>query len=149
MLYQKQAGVLTSTGGAALNREDYVENLLDYYENPRNRGPLDPAHLHASGGNPGCGDLVTMYARLDDAGHIEALSFEGEGCTISQASASILTELAQGKTLAEVEAMSYDDLINVLGREVVSVRPRCATLGLSILKSAAQDYTKAERTRQS
>jgi nitrogen fixation NifU-like protein len=132
-----------------LNREDYVETLLDYYENPRNRGPLEPAHLHASGGNPGCGDIVTMYARLDDSGRIEALSFEGDGCTISQASASMLTELAQGKTLKELEAMSYDDLIDVLGREVVSVRPRCATLGLSILKSAAQDYAIAERAQRS
>jgi nitrogen fixation NifU-like protein len=81
-----------------------------------------------------------MYARVDECGHIDALSFEGEGCTISQASASMLTELAQGKTLDEIEAMSYEELIEVLGREVVNVRPRCATLGLSILKNAARDY---------
>ena len=149
MRYQTRWAPSMRTGGAALNREDYVETLLDYYENPRNRGVLDPAQLHASGGNPGCGDIVTMYARLNDTGQIEALSFEGEGCTISQASASILTEFAQGKTLEEIEALSYDDLIDLLGREVVSVRPRCATLGLSILKSAAQDYTRAERSRQS
>ncbi|MGH2386789.1 MAG: iron-sulfur cluster assembly scaffold protein [Chloroflexota bacterium] len=131
-----------------MNREDYVETLLDYYENPRNRGPLPDAQIHASGGNPGCGDLVTMYARLDDEDRISELSFEGEGCTISQAAASILTELAQGKTLAELEEMSYEDLIDVLGREVVSVRPRCATLGLSILKNAARDHTHAGSTRE-
>lgn len=126
-----------------MDREEYVENLLDYYENPRNRGSLPEAQIHASGGNPGCGDLVTMYAHVGDDGRINEVSFEGEGCTISQAAASMLTELVQGKTLDEVEEMSYEELIDVLGREVVSVRPRCATLGLSILKNAARDYTHA------
>jgi nitrogen fixation NifU-like protein len=127
-----------------VDREEYVETLLDYYEHPRNRGPLPDAQLHASGGNPGCGDLVTMYAKLDDSGRLAALSFEGDGCTISQAAASMLTEVAQGKSLDEVEAMSYDDMIDLLGREVVSVRPRCATLGLSILKNAARDYAQQQ-----
>jgi nitrogen fixation NifU-like protein len=128
-----------------VNREDYVEMLLDYYEHPRNRGALEPADLHASGGNPGCGDVVTMYARVDGDGHLTDLAFDGEGCTISQAAASLVTEVATGKTLAEVEQMSYDELIDLLGREVVSVRPRCATLGLSILKQAARDYRRAPR----
>lgn len=125
-----------------MDRETYVENLLDYYENPRNRGHLPDAQIVASGGNPGCGDLVTMYARLDEHGHVEALSFEGDGCTISQAAASMLTEMAQGKSIDEIEAMSYEELMDVLGREVVSVRPRCATLGLSVLKSAVRDYAR-------
>lgn len=127
-----------------MDREDYVEMLLDYYEHPRNRGPLAGAQVHASGGNPGCGDLVTMYAAIDDDGHLTAVTFEGEGCTISQAAASLLTEVAQGKTIEEVEAMSYDELIDLLGREVVSVRPRCATLGLSILKNAVRDYAQEQ-----
>ena len=127
-----------------MNREEYVENLLDYYESPRNRGALPDAQLHATGGNPGCGDLVTMYARLDEHGTIAQLSFEGEGCTISQAAASMLTELAEGKSLKDLEAMTYEELIDVLGREVVSIRPGCATLGLSILKNAARDYAYAQ-----
>lgn len=127
-----------------MDREEYVENLLDYYENPRNRGPLPDAQIHASGGNPGCGDLVTMYAHVDDDGRLNEVSFEGEGCTISQAAASMLTEMAQGKTLTEVGEMTYEELIDELGREVVSVRPRCATLGLSILKNAARDYVAAQ-----
>ncbi|HWE60271.1 MAG TPA: iron-sulfur cluster assembly scaffold protein [Chloroflexota bacterium] len=130
-----------------MDREEFIEVLLDYYEHPRNRGPLSGAQLHASGGNPGCGDLVTMYARVDDSGHLTELSFEGEGCTISQAAASMLTEMAQGKSLAELEAMSYEEMIDLLGREVVSVRPRCATLGLSILKNAARDYEQ-QQTRE-
>jgi len=125
-----------------MDRERYVENLLDYYENPRNAGPLAGAQFRASGQTPGCGDVVTMYARLDEQGRLAALSFEGEGCTISQAAASMVTELAQGKTLEELDAMSLEDLAGILGRDVVSVRPRCATLGLSVLKSAACDYVQ-------
>jgi nitrogen fixation NifU-like protein len=125
-----------------VDREEYIEILLDYYEHPRNRGPLPEAQVRASGGNPGCGDLVTMYAAIDDDGRLTAVSFEGEGCTISQAAASMLTEVVQGKTLDELEAMSYDEMIDMLGREVVSVRPRCATLGLSTLKNAARDYAQ-------
>ena len=129
-----------------MNREEYVEMLVDYYEHPRNRGPLEGAELHGSGGNPGCGDLVTMYAHVDEGGHLTEVGFEGEGCTISQAAASLLTEVAQGMSLQEIEAMSYDELIELLGREVVSTRPRCATLGLTILKAAARDYA-AEAAR--
>lgn len=130
-----------------MNREDYIETLLDYYENPRNRGQIADADLHASGGNPGCGDLVTIFAKLDDHGQISDLTFEGDGCTISQAAASMLTEVAQGKSLDEIEAMSYEEMIDLLGREVVSVRPRCATLGLSILKNAARDYQHTHQTQ--
>src|ERR1700726_1161180 len=98
-----------------VNREDYVEILLDYYENPRNKGALPDADLEASGGTPGCGDIVVIYAKLDAEGRLSELSFDGQGCTISQASASMLTELAQGKTLAEVEAMSPEELVEILG----------------------------------
>jgi len=123
-----------------MDREAYIETLLDYYENPRNNGPLENAQLHASGSNPGCGDVVSMYARLDADNRLSEVSFEGQGCTISQAAASLLTELVQGKTLAELEVMSPGDLSEELGPELLNVRPRCATLGLSVLKNAARDY---------
>ena len=123
-----------------MNREDYLETLLDYYENPRNNRVLDEAELHASGSNPGCGDVVSMYARLDSENRLAEVSFEGRGCTISQAAASLLTGIARGKTLAELESMSGDDLSDELGEELLRVRPRCATLGLSVLKNAARDY---------
>lgn len=120
--------------------EEYIEVLLDYYEHPRNRGRIEGAELHASGRNPGCGDVISIYAHLDDQGRLAEVSFEGEGCTISQAAASLLTEVVIGKTVLDVEGMSSDDLVEVFGREVLAVRPRCATLGLTILKSAARDY---------
>jgi nitrogen fixation NifU-like protein len=131
-----------------VDREAYVETLLDYYENPRNSGALPGAQIEASGSNPGCGDIVKMYAKLDGEGRLAEVRFDGEGCTISQASASMITELAQGKTIEELEAMGLDELVDVLGLEVVNVRPRCATLGLTVLKSAARDYVARTKLSQ-
>jgi len=120
------------------SREEYIENILDHHDHPRNNRAMDPADIHASGGNPGCGDVVVMYARLDDTGHIVEASFQGEGCTISQAAASMLTEELPGKSLAEVKDMSFEDVINDMGRDVVSTRTRCATLALTIIKGAGE-----------
>ena len=129
-----------------MDREDYVEDILDHYQHPRHKGVLDPADSKAEGGNPGCGDLVTMYMRVDDAGRISEVSFDGRGCTISQAGASMLTEMAIGKTPKEVEEMDYEAFIDQMGREVVVSRARCATLGLGTLKAAADLYVKGQRT---
>ncbi len=128
-----------------LSRQDYIENILNHYDHPRNKHRLDPADIDASGGNPGCGDIVVMFARLDPEGRIAEASFQGEGCTISQAAASMLTEDLIGRTLDEVRAMDFNDIIEEMGREVVSTRTRCATLALTIMKSASQDFQRNER----
>lgn len=127
-----------------LSRQEYIENILDHHDNPRNKHPLEPSDIEASGGNPGCGDIVVMYARLGEDGRIVEASFQGEGCTISQAAASILTEELVGRTLQEVEKMSYEDVIEEMGKDVVSSRTRCATLALTIMKNAARDYPAQE-----
>jgi nitrogen fixation protein NifU and related proteins len=128
-----------------VDREDYVEDILDHYQHPRHKGVLDPADSKADGGNPGCGDIVTMYMRVGDDGRISEVTFDGRGCTISQAGASMLTEMAVGKTPKEVEAMDYEAFIDQMGREVVVSRARCATLGLGTLKAAADQYLKMRR----
>lgn len=131
-----------------MDRQEAIEYLLDHYQNPRHHGAIDPADVVMPGGNPGCGDVVTIYLKVDESGEkIEDVSFEGQGCTISQAAASILTEMVQGKTLAEVDEMDFNDMIDELGREVVSTRPRCATLALGTLKSAIVKY-RADHARQ-
>lgn len=130
-----------------MDRQDAIDHLLDHYQNPRNNGPLDPADAIMPGGNPGCGDVVTIYLKVDAAGdRIERVTFEGQGCTISQAAASILTEIVVGKALTEVDLMDYNDMIDELGRDVVSTRPRCATLALGTLKAAITTY-RQDRTR--
>jgi nitrogen fixation protein NifU and related proteins len=124
-----------------VDRQEAIEYLLDHYQNPRNHGSLDPVDVTMPGGNPGCGDIVTIYLKVDDAGdRVEHVTFEGTGCTISQAAASILTEMVEGKPLAAIDEMDFKDMIDHLGREVVSTRPRCATLALGTLKAAITQY---------
>jgi nitrogen fixation protein NifU and related proteins len=130
-----------------LSRQDYIEFLLDHYQNPRHHGAIPDADVVRPGGNPGCGDIVTMYLKVDpETDKITNLTFEGEGCTISQASASVLTEMVEGMTVADVEDMGHDDLLDTLGRDVVMSRPRCAMLSLDTLKSAAREY-RAQQTQ--
>jgi nitrogen fixation NifU-like protein len=131
-----------------MDRQFYIENLLDHYENPRNRYKMEDATVSITGGNPGCGDIVTIYLKVDTHERVIAASFEGEGCTISQAAASMLTEMLIGKTLSEVREMDIDAFIDEIGREVVITRPKCATLAINTAKAAERKY-RAERAPQS
>jgi nitrogen fixation protein NifU and related proteins len=123
-----------------MDRQEAIEFLLDHYENPRNIGPLENADVSLTGGNPGCADIITMHARVGKDGKLEAVNWEGEGCTISRAAASYVTEITQGMTADEVEAMTFEDLIEQLGRELVMTRPTCATLALGTLKKGIHEY---------
>ena len=137
-----------------MDRQEAIEYLLDHYQHPRNNGPLVDADVTMPGGNPGCGDVVTIYLKVNDAGdQVEHVSFEGSGCTISQAAASILMELVEGRPLTAIDEMDFNDMIDELGREVVNTRPRCATLALGTLKAAVTKYrtdkVRAELERSS
>lgn len=128
-----------------MDRQEAIEFLMDHYENPRNYGPLEDADVSLSGGNPGCADIITMHARFDKDGKLEAVNWEGEGCTISSAAASYVTEITQGMTAEEVENMSFEDLMEQLGRELVMTRPTCATLALGTLKKGVHEYHMHQR----
>jgi nitrogen fixation NifU-like protein len=117
-----------------LTRQEQLDFILDHYENPRHKGALADAEAVVEGGNPGCGDIVKVYLKLND-GHVVA-TFEGEGCTISQASASYLMDEVNGKALDEVLAIDYEALMENLGKEIVEQRTRCATLSLDTLRAA-------------
>ncbi|MEP7356376.1 MAG: iron-sulfur cluster assembly scaffold protein [Anaerolineales bacterium] len=122
------------------DRQEFIDFILDHYENPRHHGALDHPDVVMRGGNPGCGDIVTMYLRLGEGERIADVSFEGEGCTISQAAASIVTEKVIGKTLQEVAGLGHELVVEDMGREVVANRLRCATLALNTLKAAEKKY---------
>jgi nitrogen fixation NifU-like protein len=99
------------------------------------------ADVRMPGGNPGCGDVVAMYVKAEAGeSRLARVSFEGEGCTISQAAASILADRMNRKrpSFQEVLDMSYEDMIALLGEDVVGSRPRCATLALGTLKAAVK-----------
>lgn len=123
-----------------MDRQEAIDFLLDHYENPRNRGELDHPEVSVSGGNPGCADVITMQAHFDNNGKLEAVRWDGEGCTISRAAASYVTEIVEGMTPQEIENMSFQDLIEQLGRELVMTRPTCATLALGTLKKGVHEY---------
>ena len=83
----------------------YKEVILDHYKNPRNKRPLPDAELSCSRNNPLCGDEITVYAHLED-GVVADVGFQGQGCSISQASASMMTEAVAGKRVGEAESLA-------------------------------------------
>ncbi len=126
-----------------MDRQLQIQFLLDHYQRPRHRGALEDADVQIPGGNPGCGDVVTVYLKgSGDHEHIEDVSYEGEGCTISMAATSMLLEQVHEEdlTMEQVLEMDYNEMIDKLGRQIVASRPKCATLGLGTLKAAIRRY---------
>jgi nitrogen fixation protein NifU and related proteins len=132
-----------------MDRQEYIENILHHYQHPRNKERMDQATVQLGGGNPGCGDLITVYLKVDDQDRIERATFEGEGCTISQAGGSIVTELITGLTLDEVRDIGIDAMIDEMGEEQVKSRVRCATLALGTAQSAVEELLRERSSRPS
>ena len=115
----------------------YRELILDHYKNPRSYGVLEDADARAEGVNPLCGDEVTVSVKFAEDGEtIADVGFEGRGCAISQAATSMLTELVQGRTAAEIASLPKEELIDELGIPLTPIRLKCAILGLGVLKVA-------------
>jgi nitrogen fixation NifU-like protein len=112
----------------------YREVILDHYKNPRNKGTLDPADYSYEDTNPLCGDEIRIDLRVAD-GRVSEVRFSGRGCAISQAAASILTEMVENQTLDDVKALTKDDLLEELGVPISPARMKCALLGLKALKA--------------
>jgi nitrogen fixation NifU-like protein len=144
-------------------RELYQEVILDHSRHPRHFGALESATHMGQGYNPLCGDRVTVYLHVDTAGRIEDVSFEGRGCAISQASASLMTEMVKGRSVAETEELMGGFLhlvkgenANALGGEdrerldvmagvsAFPMRVKCATLAWHTMKSALEGGTAAK-----
>lgn len=118
----------------------YRDYILDHYRNPRNAGDLPDATHSYHDTNPLCGDEITMALRIED-GRVADVRFDGKGCAISQASASMLTEDVKGKTLDEVRAIDKQAIFENLGIPISPARTKCALLGLKALKGAAWGLT--------
>jgi nitrogen fixation NifU-like protein len=115
----------------------YRDFILEHYRNPHNKGVLDPHDLDFSDSNPTCGDELSMTIVLDPAREkIADVAFEGRGCAISQASASILTDELRGMSLAEVEAMDPKTLLEGLGVPIGAARLKCALLSYKVVQGA-------------
>ena len=115
----------------------YREVILDHYKNPRGHGVIEGADAEADGLNPLCGDEVTIYVEFAEDGEtIEDVKFRGQGCAISQAATSMLTELVKGRKAADVASMPRDELLDEVGIPLSPIRLKCALLGLGVLKVA-------------
>jgi nitrogen fixation NifU-like protein len=117
-------------------QELYQEHILDHYEDPFHRGHLPSAtHAHEDN-NPLCGDVVRVELQLDQNGVIRDAYFTGQGCVISQASASMLLEKLIGKNIEEVKKFSAEDMLSLYGARLTPNRQKCCLLSWKVLQSA-------------
>ena len=120
----------------------YQEQILDHYKNPHNFGKMENASVHHHEKNPLCGDELDIYLTIDESNKITDAKFSGHGCAISQASASMLTDEAMGKSLSELSSMTRENILKMLGIPISPARLKCAILSLDTLKNSILIYEK-------
>lgn len=119
----------------------YMENILDYYNNPRNFGDLENANIKNKSFNPLCGDEIEMQLILK-GGKIKDVKFKGRGCAISIASTSMLTEKVKYKSIADVKKLKKEDIIEMLNIPISPARLKCALLSLEVLHKCVYNFDK-------
>jgi nitrogen fixation protein NifU and related proteins len=115
----------------------YREYILEHYKHPHNHGSLERADMEAHDLNPLCGDELTFQLALDAEGKVDQVAFDGHGCAISQASASMLSDELKGKTPQELLALDHTTVLDLLGIEISATRMKCAMLSVKVVKAAA------------
>jgi len=121
----------------------YREIIIDRYQNPHFRGELDPHDISFEDSNPLCGDELRIDVVLNGDQRVTDARFSGRGCAISLASADLLLESIQGKTLEEIKQLTKEDVLDLLGIELGPVRLKCALLSLKVLKAGAYGMAEA------
>ena len=111
---------------------EYREYILDHYRNPRNYGTLEHPDAHAEDSNPLCGDQLAIDLQIE-GNRVTAVRFKGRGCAISQAAASMLSEMIEDRTVEEVIQLGKDDILDTLGIPISPARMKCAFLSLRVL----------------
>ena len=118
----------------------YREIILDHYRNPRNKGKLSNPDVSTHDSNPLCGDEIDIHLKVEED-KIKDIKFEGRGCAISQASASMLTEMIAGRPLSTVKDITKDDILENIGlMNLGPARIKCALLSLKVLKLGMVKY---------
>lgn len=114
---------------------EQMEFLLDHYKNPRNYGELSSPDLSYEDGNPYCGDEIRIDFNIEDH-KVKNVCFKGKGCVLSQAAASILTDIIKDKSFEEIKSITAHDMIDKMGMTVSPIRIKCVLLALKVVKSA-------------
>lgn len=118
----------------------YREIILDHYRNPRNKGKLALADVSVHDSNPLCGDEIDIHLKIE-SNKVQEIKFEGRGCAISQASASMLTEMVMGKNLEYLKDLKKEDILENIGlTNLGPARIKCALLSLKVLKVGMIKY---------
>ena len=126
-----------------MSADMYREMILDLYENPLNHGELDPNTFSHEEDNPLCGDVIKIDVLLDENKKIKEIKWSGDGCAISMASASLVTDHVKGMTIEEVMALDGQDAVDLLGVSNLSMgRVKCATLPMVVLKGGMATVEK-------
>ena len=123
-----------------MSEDIYREIILDHYRNPRNKGRISDADVSFHDSNPLCGDEIDIHLKVEDD-IVKDIKFEGRGCAISQASASMLTEMVMNKSLTSVKDLGKDEILENIG--LVNLGPariKCALLSLKVLKMGMVEY---------
>ncbi len=115
----------------------YREQIIDLYEHPLNHGQLEQPDFTYEEDNPLCGDVIRIDVRLDEEQRVAEVLWSGDGCAISQAAASLLTEEIKGRPLAEIKAFPAERLLELVGVPLSMARVKCALLSLKVLKAGA------------
>jgi nitrogen fixation NifU-like protein len=115
----------------------YAEELISNYEHPHNKGKIDNPDAEMHEYNPVCGDDITIYIKVS-GNKVVDVKFEGQGCAISMGTASMLTESIKGKSLSEITAMGFKDIVELIGVDPGPARLKCATISLKALQKAVQ-----------
>ncbi|MFA6887977.1 MAG: SUF system NifU family Fe-S cluster assembly protein [Candidatus Woesearchaeota archaeon] len=112
---------------------EYMEHIMDHYKNPHNKGKLKKADIKNKEKNPACGDEIEISIKLKKE-LIEDIRFDGHGCAISQASASLITDFVKEKNIDDVLKLTKQDMLELLGVDVAPLRIKCVMLGLRVLQ---------------
>ena len=131
-----------------MNASMYREQLIDLYQNPLNHGELDPHTWSYEEDNPLCGDVIRIDVRLGDDGKVEEIAWSGDGCAVSQASASLLTEEIKGLTVEQIKEYDKQELLDLLGIPLSMMRVKCALLSLKVLKAGAYGIPDPKEMRK-